>query len=144
MLDQRKEEPILELKKSITIRPYEERDFPAIHELNKAEGWSNLAEKREDTKQAWRHSNAAFIAEKEGEVVGCLRGLTDGHISFYIAELLVQPDWRGEKLGTYLLNFVHSLYPKTRFELLASQTSRTFYESLGYRAFYGFRKTIDE
>lgn len=134
----------MELKNSIIIRRYEETDFPAIHGLNQAEGWSNLVERREDTKQAWSYSNAAFIAEKEGEVVGCLRGLTDGHISFYIAELLVHPNWRGHKLGTYMLNHVHSLYPKTRFELLASQTSRTFYESLGYRAFYGFRKTIDE
>ncbi|MDN7245364.1 GNAT family N-acetyltransferase [Planococcus shenhongbingii] len=134
----------MESVNAFIIRRYEERDFPAIHELNKAEGWNNLVEKHEDTKEAWKHSNAAFVAEMEGAVAGCLRGLTDGHITFYIAELLIHPEWRGQGIGKQLLSHVHSLYPKTRFELLASQTSRSFYEALGYRAFYGFRKTIEE
>jgi len=134
----------MEVKSLVTIRRYEERDFPFIHELNKAEGWSNLVEKHNDVKEAWNHSNAAFVAETGGEIAGCIRGLTDGRITLYIAELLVHPEWRGQGLGKELLNHVHSIYPATRLELLASQTSRTFYESQGYRPFYAFRKTFDE
>lgn len=132
------------MKNSITIRPYEERDFPAIHELNKAEEWSNLVEKQEDTKQAWGHSNAAFIAEKDEVVVGCLRGLTDGYITLYVAELIVDKKLRGNGIGKELLAYAHTLYPKTRLELLASSTSSSYYELQGYRPFYGFRKTISE
>ncbi len=33
---------------------------------------------------------------------------------------------------------------QTRVELLANRSSRTFYEGLGFRAFYGFRKTSQE
>jgi predicted N-acetyltransferase YhbS len=134
----------MESKTSFTIRRYEERDFPFIHELNKAEGWSNLAEKLTDAKEAWNRSNAAFVAEREGKLTGCLRGLTDGHITLYVAELLVHPDWRGMGLGKELMSHVHSMYPKTRIELLASRTSRSYYEMQGYRPFYGFRKTICE
>lgn len=144
MLDQGKEEPILELKNAVTIRPYEERDFLEIHKLNKAEGWSNLVEKQEDTKQAWNRSNAAFVAEKDGEVMGCLRGLTDGHITLYVAELIVDEKVRGKGIGKELLAYAHALYPKTRIELLANSKSCSYYESHGYRPFYGFRKTISE
>lgn len=134
----------MELRKTVTIRRYEERDFPAIHALNKTEGWSNLVEKHEDAKQAWGHSNAAFIAEKDEVVVGCLRGLTDGYITLYVAELIVDKKLRGNGIGKELLAYAHTLYPKTRLELLASSTSSSYYELQGYRPFYGFRKTISE
>lgn len=126
------------------IRPYQEKDFPVIHEWNKEEGWSNLVARHEETKAAWGNSNAAFVAEIDGRIVGCLRGLTDGHITFYICELLVDRNQRGNGIGTKLLDYVHALYPETRLELLASSTSRTFYETQKFRAFYGFRKTFGE
>jgi ribosomal protein S18 acetylase RimI-like enzyme len=132
----------METKSFVTVRRYEERDFPFIHELNRAEGWNNLVEKHTDAKKAWHQSNAAFVAEREGELVGCLRGLTDGYITLYVAELLVHPDWRRRGIGKELLSHVHSIYPATRLELLASQTSRTFYELHGYRPFHGFRKSF--
>lgn len=128
----------------LTIRPYRETDFPDINRLNAAEGWTNLVEKQEDTKSAWAHSNVAFVAEADGKIAGCLRGLTDGAITLYIAELLIDQELRGKGIGKELLFHAHDLYPKTRIELLASSTSRSYYESQGYRPFYGFRKTFGE
>jgi predicted N-acetyltransferase YhbS len=127
------------------IRPYQESDFTRIQELNKEEGWSNLVEQNEDTKEAWRNSNVSFVVEAENdEVVGYIRGFTDTRISLYICELLIDKKYRGLGLGKELLQYVHSLYPKTRMEMLASSTSHTFYETQGYRPFYGFRKTFEE
>ena len=126
------------------IRPYREGDFPAIHALNKQEQWNNLVAKELDTKQAWTNSTVAVVAEMDGQVIGCLRGLTDGFISLYICEVLVSENHRKSGVGKKLMRHVHSLYPKTRMELLASSTSRSFYEAQGYRPFYGFRKTIEE
>lgn len=128
----------------ILVRLYQMEDFPAIDRLNAAAGWTNLVEKKEDTKAAWGNSNVAFVAEVDGRIVGCLRGLTDGVITLYIAELLIDEELRGKGIGKELLAYVHALYPKTRIELLASSTSRTYYESQRYRPFYGFRKTIQE
>lgn len=134
----------METNQSLTIRPYWKGDFPAIDRMNAVEGWTNLAEKKEDTKTAWDNSNVAFVAEMDGEVVGCVRGLTDSAITLYIAELLVDEKLRGQGIGKELLAYVHALYPKTRIELLASSTSRSYYEAHKYRPFYGFRKTIHE
>ena len=131
-------------QEDLVIRPYREGDFPAIHALNKQEQWSNLVAKEQDTKQAWTNSTVAVVAEMDGQVIGCLRGLTDGFISLYICEVLVSENHRKSGVGKKLMRHVHSLYPKTRMELLASSTSRSFYEAQGYRPFYGFRKTIEE
>jgi ribosomal protein S18 acetylase RimI-like enzyme len=129
----------------IRIRQYQENDFNRIQELNKQEGWSNLVEKNEDTKEAWNHSNVSLVVEAEGdEIVGYIRGFTDTRITIYICELLIDKKYRGSGIGKKLLRYVHAKYPSTRMELLASSTSHTFYEGQGYRPFYGFRKTFEE
>lgn len=129
----------------IHIRQYQESDFNRIQELNQEEGWTNLVEKNDDTKEAWEASNVSFVVEAEGDgVVGYIRGLTDTRITLYICELLIDKKLRGLGIGKKLIQHVHSVYPHTRIELLASSTSHTFYEGQGYRPFYGFRKTIEE
>lgn len=127
------------------IRQYVENDFNRIQELNQTEGWNNLVENHEDTKEAWGKSNVSFVIEAEGNgVVGYIRGLTDTRITLYICELLIDKKYRGFGLGSELLQYVHNKYPKTRMEMLASSTSRSFYEGQGHRPFYGFRKTLGE
>jgi ribosomal protein S18 acetylase RimI-like enzyme len=129
----------------IEIRKFKETDFNRIQELNSEEGWLNLVEKNEDTKQAWENSNVSFVVEADDNgVVGYIRGLTDKKITLYICELLIDKKYRGLGLGSELLQYVHNVYPKTRIEMLASSTSRSFYEGQGYRPFYGFRKTLEE
>lgn len=129
----------------INIRQYQESDFNRIQVLNREEGWVNLVEKNDDTKEAWRNSNVTFVVEAEGEgVIGYIRGLTDKRVTLYICELLIDKKYRGLGLGGELLQHVHNVYPKTRIEMLASSTSRSFYEGQGYRPFYGFRKTLEE
>jgi GNAT superfamily N-acetyltransferase len=134
----------LKNKKSVFIRTYQEDDFNEIQKLNMNEGWNNLVEKNEDTKEAWKNSNVTFVVEADGSVVGYIRGLTDSCISLFICEVLIDKEYRGLGVGKELLKYVHSIYPKTRIEMLASSTSRTFYEAQGYRTFYGFRKTFGE
>ncbi|WP_328701170.1 GNAT family N-acetyltransferase [Aquibacillus kalidii] len=76
--------------------------------------------------------------------MGYIRGFTDSRISLFICELLIAKNHRGLGLGKELLCYVHNLYPSTRLELLANSSSRSFYEALGFRAFYGFRKSSQE
>lgn len=128
----------------VTFAPYREEQFDAIQELNKIEGWTQLVERNEETKAAWRNSNVAYVMLKDETVVGYVRGLTDGHVSLYICEMLISKSYRGKGLGSELLTFVHSKHPRTRMEMLASSTSHTFYESQNFRPFYGFRKTFEE
>jgi ribosomal protein S18 acetylase RimI-like enzyme len=126
------------------VREFEEVDFERVHQLNIEEEWNNLVKKKEDTKNAWMHSNVRFLVFDGDTLAGYVRGFTDGHVTTYICELLVNQRYRGQGIGTELIKFAHHLYPKTRIELLASKTSRSFYEAIDYRVFYGFRKTIEE
>ncbi|MCM3609722.1 GNAT family N-acetyltransferase [Planococcus sp. MERTA32b] len=131
-------------QQELIIRPYEETDFPAIHQLNEQEGWSNLVAKHQQTKAAWQGSNLAVVAEQDGQLIGCLRALTDGAVTLYVCELLIEKSRRGSGIGGKLMQYVHDLHPGTRVELLASSTSRSYYEAKKFRAFYGFRKTYEE
>ncbi|MFD1851282.1 GNAT family N-acetyltransferase [Oceanobacillus bengalensis] len=136
---------VLSDNKNVFIRPYEEGDFNKIQDLNKEEGWSNLVENHLNTKEAWKNSNVSYVAETEDQqVVGYIRGFTDSCIGLFICELLTDKKYRGLGLGRELIRYVHNIYPKTRVELLANSSSRTFYEGLGFRAFYGFRKISHE
>lgn len=129
----------------MNIRTYMESDFDLIQQLNHDEGWSQLVERDALTREAWRQSNVTYVMESEdGEIVAYLRGLTDTTVTLFVCELLVAPAYRKRGLGGQLLQHIHARYPTTRIELLASQTSHTYYEKLRFRPFYGFRKTIHE
>ncbi|KAA0547218.1 GNAT family N-acetyltransferase [Bacillus sp. BGMRC 2118] len=127
------------------IRPYEAKDFDHIQCLNKEEGWNNLVENDRNTKEGWEKSNIAYVVVSEDHgMIGYVRGLTDGHISLYICELLIDKRFRGIGLGKEILKYIHSEYPQTRMEMLASSSSHTYYESQGFRSFYGYRKAYGE
>ncbi|HEU5139566.1 MAG TPA: GNAT family N-acetyltransferase [Bacillales bacterium] len=128
----------------ILFRPYEAADFTTIQQLNENEGWLNLVENGQETKMAWSHSNIAFVVVVEDQIIGYVRGLTDQHITLFICEILIQEEYRGCGVGSELLRYVHSQYPGTRMEMLASSSSQSFYEEKKFRAFYGFRKTFEE
>lgn len=127
------------------IRPYEEKDFSKIQDLNKREGWSNLVENHLSTKEAWKNSNVTLIIEIQGQgIVGYLRGLTDTRVSLFICELLIDKQYRSLGLGKRIIHYLHNIYPNVRIELLATSSSRLFYEGIGFRTFYGYRKTKEE
>ncbi|WP_407272951.1 GNAT family N-acetyltransferase [Radiobacillus sp. PE A8.2] len=58
--------------------------------------------------------------------------------------VLLEKSYRGQGIGTALLQVCHQRFPHTRLEMLATSASKDYYEKLGFRAFYGFRKTMDE
>jgi len=134
----------LKNKVDITVRPFVEGDFSQINNLNIKEKWNNLVEKSEDTQKAWENSNVKYVACFNESIIGYIRGLTDGHITLFVSELLIDENYRGFGIGTKLLKHAHQKYPKTRIDLLATSSSQTYYEINKFRSFYGFRKTIIE
>ncbi|QTN01473.1 GNAT family N-acetyltransferase [Sediminibacillus dalangtanensis] len=126
------------------FRTYESEDFDQIQNLNKKEGWNNLVANWETTKRAWEQSSIAYVLEDRGKVVGYVRGLTDSAVTLYICELLIAKPYRGTGLGKKIIDQVFHFYPETRMEMLATSSSKKFYEKSGFRPFYGFRKTIEE
>ena len=129
----------LKLPAGVIIRPWAEEDFPAVQRLSAAEGWPTPLERPDAALAAWRRSWPALVAVAEQEVIGFCRALSDGAVTTYIAELLVAPGWQRQGIASALLEVSQRLAPGSRLDLLAIETSHTFYERLGFRAFYGFR-----
>lgn len=124
------------------IRKFRADDIEAIQQMNKDEGWDNLVMRHEQTLNSWMNSKS-YVVEEDGDVIACIRAITDEYVTLYVCELIVRRDKRGQGIGQQLLSVVHDIYPTTRMELLATSQSKSFYESW-FRPFYGFRRTYQE
>ncbi|MFP7255138.1 GNAT family N-acetyltransferase [Terribacillus goriensis] len=128
----------------IAVRLYKTEDLPAIVKLLKDESWTTLAADPASFDQAMKGSAPALVALHNDEICGYIRCITDQVITLLVAELLVDGKMRGQGVGGKLLQEAHDLFPSTRMEMLATSTSKSYYEQKKFRLFYGFRKTYAE
>lgn len=128
---------------SVGLRTWQEEDFPTLQRLAAEEGWSTYQRRPEESLLAWKRSWPALILTGEdGQVIGFVRGITDGEITMYIAELLVAYAQRGKGLGRLLLDTCHALYPHARLDLVSSEEANGFYKAHGFRLIgEGLRKS---
>lgn len=131
----------VELPEGISIRLFEEGDFTSIQKLYEKEGWITIIKRPDEGLEAWKNSYPALVVVYENRIIGVLRALSDRQITTYIIELLINEEFRGKGLGKSLIDACHLLCPRTRLEVLATKTSNQFYESYGFRKFYGLRKS---
>ena len=131
----------LNLPDGINLREWAPADFPVIQALSSAEGWTTPQSRPVEALRAWQNSWPVLVLTADEKIIGFLRALSDGEITTYIAEVLIAPEWRGQGLGTLLLETCHRLVPDTRFDLLSVEKSGSFYMTHGFREFWGFRKS---
>lgn len=127
------------LPANVTVRAWTEADFADIQRLSSAEGWPTPITRPHEALTAWRQSWPTLVATDGETVIGFLRALTDGAVTTYIAEVLVDSQWRGKGIGHILIDICHRMYPSTRIDLLSTESADGFYESLEFRRFRGFR-----
>ena len=125
---------VLTLPPEITLQGWTEADFPAIQRLSTAEGWTTPQHRPDEALSAWQHSWPALVLTEQEQVIGFVRGLSDGEVTTFIAELLVAPAHRGKGLGRLLLDACHLLYPHTRLDLIADEEAIPFYMAIGFRS----------
>src|SRR6266700_1888645 len=106
---------------------------PGIQLLSALEGWPTPNSRPEESLIAWQHSWPTLVVLEGENVIGFVRGLTDGEITTYIAELLVDPRYRGKGLGRLLLEACHALHPHTRHDLISTEEALSFYKKKGFR-----------
>ena len=123
----------LQLPVATTIRAWIEDDFSAIQELSTTQGWPSPQSRPEESLAAWKNSWPTLVAVEAERVVGFVRAFTDGNITTYVPELLVAMDMQRRGIGRALLDACHLLYPRTRIELLSTETSQSFYTAHGFR-----------
>ena len=132
------------LPPGIGIRAWTDEDFPAVQRLSSIEGWPTPDARPKEALAGWQRSWPTLVATERNMVVGFVRALTDGEVTTFIAELLIEARWRGRDIGRALLDACHYLYPHTRQDLLSTEDSDSFYEVVGFRRFTGFRKNYIE
>lgn len=132
----------LKLPKEILIRKFTEADFPLVQRLYKQEGWMTFIKRGDDGLKALKNSSISLVAVDGDLIVGLIRALTDGEITTYIAEIVVDNGYRGKGLGRALLDICHILYPNTRLDLLSAEHADEFYKRENFRENVGFRKSF--
>ncbi len=117
----------------VQLRCWSEGDFPAIQRLSALEGWTTPQHRAEESLVAWQNSWPTLVVIEGENVIGFVRGMTDGEVTMYIAELLVEREYRGRGLGRLLLDACHELYPRTRLDLISTEGANDFYRADGFR-----------
>lgn len=133
----------IKLIQGVSVRGFKESDFSSIQNLYKEEGWMTFINRDKDSLESWKNSSIAIVAVEGEQIVGLVRGFTDGNITTFIAEIIVDRDYRGKGIGKALLDICHQLYPKTRIELLADEEVYEFYTRNKFRKIMGFRKSYE-
>ncbi|MBZ9689695.1 GNAT family N-acetyltransferase [Clostridium estertheticum] len=132
----------INLPKGIFIRQFVETDFIVVQKLYEDEGWLTAITKPEESLRAWKNSSISLVAVDESKIiVGLIRALTDCEITTYIAELLVNKNYRGKGLGKSLIDACHHLYPHARLDLLSTESADEFYNRNKFKKINGFRKS---
>jgi GNAT superfamily N-acetyltransferase len=123
----------LSIPPGIQLRCWIEMDFPDIERLSTLQEWPTPHDRPEGALVAWQHSWPTLVVTEGERVIGFVRGMTDGKITMYIAELLVDSDYRGKGLGRLLLDACHALYPHARLDLISTEEANPFYKTIGFR-----------
>ncbi|ERH34164.1 hypothetical protein SEQU_11890 [Staphylococcus equorum UMC-CNS-924] len=111
--------------------------------MNKQEGWQNLVKNKDSYRKALENSTTIVAVDNQGDVIGFIKGVTDGYLTLFVCELLIRKQERGMGIGNELINYLHKIYPDTRIDLLATTHSSKFYEKQGFRIFHGYRKNFN-
>jgi len=133
----------IKLPNDILIRQFVETDYPLVQSLYEKEGWMTFIKRPDEGLKAWKNSTITLVAVEGELVVGLVRALTDGEITTYIAEIIVDINYRGNSIGKALLDVCHNLYPHTRLDLLSTEDEDEFYERNKFRKTTGFRKSLE-
>lgn len=113
------------------IKRYEEkRDYQEIMHLLKEENWQSFYEERKEEYRLSLLKSDVFVLLIDNKCQGFIRGITDGLFTLFIPEIVIGKEVRRKGHGTKLITHLHSLYPKTRIELISDED--VFYLHQGF------------
>ena len=117
------------------IKEYTEYREQYILPLYKSVGWVNYTKNPEMLQNAYAHSLKIYAAYVEEELVGIIRAVGDGFSVVFVQDLLVDPDYQRQGIGTALLKKIMEEYSGVyQLHLLTDNEEKTvaFYHSLGF------------
>jgi len=88
----------------VSIEPYAHAHLDGLIALVAAEGWTEYAEDAERTHRALSARGVTtLVGLADGRVVAAIQVQSDGVIQAHVSLLLIDPEWRGHRLGPRLL-----------------------------------------
>ena len=126
-----------------SIKPYARVHLDGLIALVAAEGWSEYAEDAERTHRALSARGVTtLVALADGRIVGAIQVQSDGVIQAHVSMLLIDPEWRGHRLGPRLLR--DGLEHAGGLWLDIRTRTEGYYERLGASRSLGFRLTRED
>ncbi|HKZ64381.1 MAG TPA: GNAT family N-acetyltransferase [Thermoplasmata archaeon] len=118
---------------AVRVRPFARDDIPWAVSLTDTESWGYTAADLD--RLLYLEPQGVFVAEAGGERVGITATTTYGKLA-YIGAVIVDPDWRGKRIGEALMNacldFLDDRGVRSA-RLNAYLNVIPFYEKLGFR-----------
>lgn len=111
-------------------------DMDAVRALYHSVGWTNYTLRPEMLRNAFQHSLWTLGAYEDGKLVGLVRCVGDGYSVVLVQDLLVEPAYQRQGIGTRLMQAVLQRYEQVyQLELFTDDSPKTiaFYRSLGLK-----------
>lgn len=118
------------------IKEYCNDNLEQIISLYKKVGWINYLKLENKLKDAFNNSLLTLCAYEDDKIVGLIRVVGDGISIIFIQDILVDPLYQGQKIGSSLVKMVLDKYKDVyQIELLTDDTknNKEFYEKLGFK-----------
>ncbi len=111
-------------------------DWDAVLPLYHSVGWTNYTLRPAMLQNAFQHSLWTLGAYADGRLIGLVRCVGDGYSVVLVQDLLVQPEFQRQGIGTKLMQAVLEKYEEVyQLELFTDDSPQTisFYRSLGLK-----------
>lgn len=126
----------------ITIRHFTPADGNAILSLGQRERWETPLRRPQEYRDILARS-FTLVALADGVFAGYARAISDGLITTFLCELLVEPAFRRRGVATRLVDAVQEAFPLTRMDLISDADG--FYRKNRFRNIgNGFRRSAGE
>ncbi len=119
----------------ITVRPLAPAHLLQTLALLQSQGWAARVPSAEYLQRLLAASSFAFVALHQGEVIGLVRGLSDGMSNGYLSMLVGHPHWRRRGVGRRLVQTALDTAPEITWLLRAGRPGAAeFFARLGFEA----------
>lgn len=118
------------------IREYKTYHEAEILPLYESVGWTAYTDHPDALRKGFENSMLVLAAYEDGQLMGIIRAVGDGHTIVFVQDILVFPAYQRKGVGTALLQAVLDRYSHVRqIELATDNTEKTiaFYRSMGFR-----------
>ncbi|MGX4764160.1 GNAT family N-acetyltransferase [Holzapfeliella sp. JNUCC 72] len=121
----------------VVIKQTKEVEKKQLVQLYNSVNWTSYTQNTNQLESAVKQSLAVFTAWDGQKLVGLVRAVGDGETILYVQDVLVHPNYQGQKIGTKLLKQLLEQYRHVRQKVLLAEDIpelHSFYEKQGFEA----------